>query len=62
MFAPVFFSAAIYAILSTFISANGCQYVPISPRLIPTTFITYDVVATIVQIIGAAPIGVAESK
>ena len=62
MTAPVFLSAAIFAILSILISANGRQYAPISPRLNLTTFTTYDVVVTIVRIIGAASIGVAESK
>lgn len=62
MVAPVFFSGAIYAILSILISANGRQYAPISPHLILTTFITYDVAATIVRVIGAASIRIAESK
>ncbi|OCK84848.1 RTA1-domain-containing protein, partial [Lepidopterella palustris CBS 459.81] len=59
--APVFFSAAIYTVLSVLIKFVGRLYAPVAPRLILIVFITCDVVATIVQIIGAAAIGRAES-
>ena len=60
--APVFFSAAIYTILSVLINRLGRQYAPLSPRLILIIFITCDVISTIVQVMGAALIGVKESK
>jgi hypothetical protein len=60
--APVFFAAAIYTILSLLINATGRQYAPLKPRLILWIFITCDIVATIVQILGAALIGVASSN
>jgi RTA1 like protein len=60
--APVFFSAAIYTVLSVLINRLGRQYAPLSPRLILWGFVCCDIVATVVQIAGAALIGVAESK
>ncbi|KAI9655479.1 MAG: hypothetical protein M1831_004896 [Alyxoria varia] len=61
--APVFFSAGIYAVLSAMIRKLGAQYSPIlGPKAILATFITADVVATVVQVAGAALIGVAESN
>lgn len=60
--APVFFSAAIYTIISVLINVVGREYAPMGPRLILAIFITSDVVATIVQVAGAALIGVAESN
>jgi hypothetical protein len=60
--APVFFAAAIYTILSILIRASGPSYSPLPPKLILWIFITCDVVATGVQIAGAALIGVAESN
>lgn len=60
--APVFFAAAIYTILSRLIAATGRQYAPLAPKLILWIFITCDVVATVVQILGAALIGVAASN
>lgn len=60
--APVFFAAAIYTILSLVINATGRRYAPFAPRWILWTFISCDVVATVVQILGAALIGVAESN
>jgi hypothetical protein len=60
--APVFFGAAIYTVLSRLIAVTGRQYAPIKPRAILWIFITCDVVATIVQILGAALIGVASSN
>ncbi|KAI9820107.1 MAG: hypothetical protein M1832_003814 [Thelocarpon impressellum] len=59
--APVMFSAAIYTVLSILINAVGRQYSPIRPRLILILFIVSDVVATGVQVAGAALIGKAES-
>lgn len=60
--APVFFSASIYTVLTKLINAVGRQYSPIPPRLLLILFIICDVVATIVQVAGAALIGVAESN
>lgn len=60
--APVFFAAAIYTILSILISATERQYAPLPPKSILWIFITCDVVATVIQIVGAALIGVAESN
>jgi hypothetical protein len=60
--APVFFSAAIYAVVSVLINTYGRQYSPIPPKVVLGIFITCDVVATIVQIAGAALIGVAYSN
>ncbi|KAI4166916.1 MAG: hypothetical protein LQ343_007653 [Gyalolechia ehrenbergii] len=69
--APVFLSAAIYTTLTSFIGAmsgeNSAAAHQISPlglskKTILTIFITCDVVATIVQVAGAALIGVAESN
>jgi hypothetical protein len=60
--APVFFSAAIYTVLSILITITGCQHAPLPPKVILWIFITCDVVATVIQILGAALIGVAESN
>jgi hypothetical protein len=60
--APVFFSAAIYAVMSVLINTYGRQYSPLPPKVVLGVFITCDVVATIVQIAGAALIGVAYSN
>lgn len=69
--APVFLSAGIYTTLTSFIGAlSGNSEVEvrrISPlqlnkRTILAIFITSDVIATIVQVAGAALIGVAESN
>ncbi|KAF2677555.1 RTA1-domain-containing protein [Lentithecium fluviatile CBS 122367] len=60
--APVFFAAAIYTVLSILISATGQHYAPLPPKWILWIFITCDVIATIVQIFGAALIGVASSN
>lgn len=62
MVAPVFFSASIYTILTFLINAVGRQYSPLPPRGVLLIFIISDVVATIVQIAGAASIGKAESN
>jgi hypothetical protein len=60
--APVFFAAAIYTVLSILINAAGRVYAPLRPKWILWIFITCDVVATVVQILGAALIGVAASN
>jgi len=60
--APVFFAAAIYTVLSLLINATGRHYAPLRPKLILWLFISTDVIATFVQIAGAALIGVAESN
>jgi hypothetical protein len=62
--APVFFAAAIYTVLSVLIRAvpDGVRHAPLRPKLILWIFITCDVVATVIQIVGAALIGVAYSN
>lgn len=62
--APVFFAAAIYTVLSVLIRAtpDGSRHAPLRPKLILWIFITCDVVATVIQIVGAALIGVAYSN
>ena len=60
--APVFFSAGIYAIVSVLINTYGPKYSPIPPKVVLAVFITCDVVATGIQIAGAALIGVAYSN
>ena len=60
--APVFFSAAIYTIVSIFIKRTKREYAPIPPKVILWVFIVCDVIATGVQVAGAALIGVAASN
>ena len=60
--APVFFSAAIYTIVSVLINAYGKEYAPLPPRVILGVFISFDIVSTIIQIAGAALVGVAYSN
>ncbi|KXT15949.1 hypothetical protein AC579_1420 [Pseudocercospora musae] len=60
--APVFFSAAIYTIVSIMINIYGHNHAPLPPKAILATFIACDVVATIVQIAGAALVGVSYSN
>ena len=60
--APVFYSAAIYTLISVLIRRVGDEYAPFPPKAILWTFITCDVVATIIQITGAALVGVAYSN
>jgi hypothetical protein len=60
--APVFFSAAIYSVVSVLINTYGRRYAPMPPKAILGLFISCDAVATIVQIAGAANIGVAYSN
>jgi len=57
--APVFFSAAIYTIITVMINRVGREYAPLPPNAILWIFIVCDVVATVVQIVGSALIGVA---
>lgn len=60
--APVFFSAAIYTLVSVMISIYGKEYAPMPPKVVLAVFITCDVIATLVQIAGAALVGVAYSN
>ena len=60
--APVFFSAAIYVVLSRFINEAGRQYAPVPPKAIVIVFVVLDVITTGIQIAGAALIGTAESN
>ena len=60
--APIFFSAAIYTVLTIFINRTKREYAPLPPKVILWGFISCDVVATIVQVSGAALIGVAASN
>lgn len=64
MTAPVFLAAGIYTILSAVISRveHGRQYSFLAPKLIIWFFVLSDVIATILQITGAALIGVKESR
>lgn len=61
--APVFFAASIYAVLSVLINNTSREFSPVfSPKVIVAVFVTADVIATIVQVTGAALIGSAESN
>ena len=60
--APVFFSAAIYTIITIMTNRVGREYAPLPPKVILWIFITCDVIATIIQIAGSALIGVAYSR
>jgi uncharacterized membrane protein len=60
--APVFSWAAIYTIISVMINRVRRQYAPMPPNVILGIFITCDVVATVIQIVGSALIGVAYSN
>lgn len=59
--APVMFSAAIYAVASVLINTYGREYAPLPPKLVLAVFITCDVVATVVQVAGAALVGVSRA-
>jgi hypothetical protein len=61
---PVLFSAAIYTILSTLVQRlpHGRTYSLLSPRALIALFVACDIVATIVQVVGAALVGVRESR
>ena len=60
--APVFFSAGIYTIVSVLINTYGRRYAPLPPKVVLGVFLSCDIVATIVQIAGAALVGVAYSN
>ncbi|ETS78857.1 hypothetical protein PFICI_08710 [Pestalotiopsis fici W106-1] len=62
--APVFLAAGIYTILSAVISRveSGRRFAFISPKTIIWFFVVSDVISTILQITGAALIGVTESR
>jgi len=60
--APVFLAAGIYTILSALIRRFGSNYSFLGPKIILWFFITSDVIATIVQVAGAALIGVRQSN
>jgi hypothetical protein len=60
--APVLISAGIYAVLSVLVTRTGRQYSPLPPKWVLGIFITADVVATLLQLTGAAMVGVAQSK
>ncbi|EGP87264.1 uncharacterized protein MYCGRDRAFT_42167 [Zymoseptoria tritici IPO323] len=60
--APVMFSAAIYTLVSVMIDIYGRQYAPLPPKVVLAVFITCDVAATIIQVAGAALVGVAYSN
>lgn len=62
--APVFLSAAIYTTITSLIAllGEGLSPLGLSRKTIIAVFVTADVVATVVQVAGAALIGVAESN
>ncbi|KAK3620490.1 hypothetical protein LTR56_023370 [Elasticomyces elasticus] len=60
--APVFFSAAIYTLVSVLINAYGKEHDPLPPKVVLGVFITFEIVATLIQIAGAALVGVAYSN
>lgn len=60
--APVFYSAAIYTLISVMIGHVGRQFSPLPPKLILWVFIVCDVIATGVQVAGAALVGTAYSN
>ena len=60
--APVFYSAAIYTLITVMINHVGRQYSPLPPKLILWVFIVCDVIATGVQVAGAALVGTAYSN
>lgn len=60
--APVFFAAAIYLVLQRLIWSAGPSVSPLSPKAVFAIFLTLDIITIIMQIIGAALIGVQESN
>ncbi|KAG9654360.1 RTA1 like protein, partial [Aureobasidium melanogenum] len=60
--APVFFSASIYSIASVLTNFYGRRCAPLPPRLILWGFLGCDVIATVLQIVGAALVGTAYSN
>ncbi|KAI5265633.1 RTA1 like protein [Aureobasidium subglaciale] len=59
--APVFFSASIYTIASVLIDFYGREYSPIPPKLVLWGFVGCDILATALQVAGAALVGTAYS-
>jgi RTA1 like protein len=57
--APVFFSAASYTITTVMINRMGRAYAPLPERIVLAIFITCDIVATVIQVVSSALIGVA---
>ncbi len=60
--APVFYSAAIYTLITAMINRVGREYAPLPPKVILWTFIACDIIATTIQITGAGLIGSAYSN
>lgn len=60
--APVMFSAAIYAVASVLINTYGRESAPMPPKVVLGVFITCDIVATVVQVAGAALVGVSDER
>ncbi|THX32727.1 RTA1 like protein [Aureobasidium pullulans] len=60
--APVLFSASIYTIASTLTNFYGREHAPLSPKLILWGFVGCDVVATLLQVAGAALVGTSYSN
>lgn len=60
--APVFFSAAIYTVVTLMIDRVGHEYAPVRPAVVLWTFVACDVITTAVQITGSAMVGVAFSN
>ncbi|KAK4093685.1 hypothetical protein Purlil1_2019 [Purpureocillium lilacinum] len=60
--APVFLAAGIYTVLSALIPRLGSRYAFLPPKVILAFFITSDVTSTVVQVAGAALIGVRSSR
>ncbi|KAJ4255634.1 hypothetical protein NW762_009632 [Fusarium torreyae] len=60
--APVFLAAGVYTILSALIPRLGRRYSFLPSKFILWFFITSDVIATVVQVTGAALIGVRQSN
>ena len=59
--APVFLAAGVYTTLSVLINRLGRKYSVLPPKAVLWLFISSDIVATILQVAGAAMIGKAES-
>ena len=59
---PVFFSAAIYLILSRIIVHYGLQHARISPKAISLTFMTCDFIALVLQAVGGALADTADTQ
>ncbi|ORY82496.1 RTA1 like protein-domain-containing protein [Protomyces lactucae-debilis] len=59
--APVLYSAAIYACMSSLVKSTG-KWTPKQAKQILIVFVTFDVVCTVAQVAGAAGIGAASSN